>query len=112
MCEDADEPSTIWNEEQRTARKEYACFACREPIQVGDAHRYTRSLYDGMWDQWRHCLRCAALLDALVTRNAGLSSVALDLDCGETWEEPPPEVAALAFATREDMQRLARAEGR
>ena len=110
MCDTPDDVSDVWTEERRRARREHRCYACDETIRVGDVHRYTSSLYDGTWDSWRHCLRCAAMIEALHDRNPGIA-VALDLNCGEIWDDAPPEIAALAFLTREEIQALGKDGG-
>lgn len=107
MCDAPDEYSDVWNEKQRKARVEHTCCACKETIRRGDVYRVTSSLYDGSWDTWAHCLRCAAMLDALGKRDGGTSAIAMELDCGVVWEDPPPEVAALAFLTKDEIQALA-----
>jgi hypothetical protein len=46
------------------------------------------------------------MIDVLHTRNGGIAAVALDLNCGEVWDDAPPEIAALAFLTRVEIQAL------
>lgn len=107
MCDYDDEGSDVWNEKRRKARREHRCYACQETIRVGDIYQHTTSLYEGSWDTWRHCLRCVAMLDALAARDLhGTMAIALGLDCGEVWDDPPPEVAALAFLTKAEIQAL------
>ncbi len=53
-----------------------------------------------VWDEITHCLRCSAIVDALRPRLAFdnlFTTDTLALDCGEVWEDPPDEIAALAF---------------
>jgi len=105
MCDADGDQCPVWKERTRTARKPHECLGCRETIGPGHKYNETRSLFDGCWSTWKHCLRCWAMFQALAekTREGGFYVVAIDpeLACGETWlanfGEPPPEVAALAF---------------
>lgn len=101
MCYDGD-PNTVERHECRRARKAYECFACREPIAIGHRYHVTACLDDGRWYTVRHCLRCYLILEALWLYDGG--PVQWDLNCGETWEEPPEAVAALAFLTPAEAQ--------
>jgi len=101
MCEfDGDgEEAKIWNEEEITAAKEHRCSGCREPIRKGHKYRRTTVLGDS-WNTWKHCQRCATLVDVLKKSmgREGYTTELLDLNCGETWVDVPPELADLAFA--------------
>lgn len=99
----------------RRARKEHRCDACRETIRVGDSYINEFTVYDGNSDTTKRCLRCDAMLDAIQSRmiDADIDpheeGVDRALNCGHTWnedfrEEPPEEVARLAFLTRDEAQ--------
>lgn len=102
MCDAADDYSTFHNERVVRARKAHRCLGCREHITVGQPCRYTSGLFEGAIYSYRHCLRCAAMIDALYARmrdGGEQGPIAIDpgLDCGEIWDDPPPAVALLAF---------------
>lgn len=99
MCDYDTETVDVWQARLRTSRRRRRCEACAEWIEAG--HRYERltSLYDGHWQATTRCLRCVAIYEALVARRVEPNFL---LDCGTDWgdafdEQPPPEVAALAF---------------
>ena len=88
-------------EEQRRARVPHLCCACHETIRPGDRYNLYRTLYDGHWSTFKHCLRCWEIVELLGFADF-TDGVAIRLDCGHTWEEasrgkPPSHVAALAF---------------
>jgi hypothetical protein len=99
MCDIADGRCDIWEEYSRTARKQHKCMACDESIRIGDIYHRVDSLYDGIWNHWIHCMRCWKIWRAL-RDDATDWDVYIDpyLNCGETWHDPPPEIAKLAFA--------------
>ncbi len=99
MCDyEADEQCPVWDEHEHIARKAHTCSGCRESIHPGHRYRRTATLFDGSWSTWKHCLRCAAMVDALrPVLGERFTTETLDLNCGEVWEEPPEHVAALAF---------------
>lgn len=97
----------MWDETWRTARVEHSCVGCDrcddsrctgKSIKPGHRYRRTAVLFDGSWMTWKHCIRCAAMLDALRPRlRECFTTDTLDLSCGEVWDDPPEHVAALAF---------------
>lgn len=89
MC-DYDGNAKVVTETVRKAAKQHRCYGCDEAIRPGDRYQYTSGIWEEP-DSFKHCLRCAAMLDALP--NGAIYS----LDCGETWIEPPEHIAALAF---------------
>lgn len=114
MCDDSGDYEPIISEEWRTARKPHKCYACREEIRIGDCYHVTVQKNDGELLMFKHCARCDALVGALL--DAGAESVQWDLHCGVSYreafgEDPPPEIARLAFLTPDEAQReiLARA---
>lgn len=104
MCDLDDDLSAIQRSDRRRARRNYRCYACDETIVAGDLHVYTFQVWDRGADTYRHCLRCWAMFDWLVHRLE--SSIQWNLNCGEVYEDPPDEVASLAFLTREEIQAL------
>lgn len=93
----------VWQDRWVTARKAHVCSACGETIERGNRYHTTFSVFDGIANQVKRCERCQTIF-------AHLSSLMTDpeefcderLACGheyvERWsEEPPPEIAALAF---------------
>ncbi len=121
MSVSCDEYNDAYVEHTPRARKEHKCYACNETIRPGDRYRRTFVAFDGRGDSYKHCLRCAAMMDAIQEgqRKAGErdTGVALGLDCGHSWqeimdEEPPPEIARLAFMSADDMQRELAADGK
>jgi hypothetical protein len=106
------EPFVFANEGWKRARKQHKCSACHEPILRGDRYYYHASLFDGDMDVVKQCARCRAMYDHLLDIGDSCEFPDMRLDCGHDYEEahgePPPEnVAALAFATRAEMQAYA-----
>jgi hypothetical protein len=106
-----DEPVSVSHTAWRTARKEWHCSACQEPIPVGQTYRYVIFLFDGTWETFRRCQRCqiihSHLSDRMRSEGDRYEYCADALDCGDTyeerWDEPPPEwLAALAFWRPDD----------
>lgn len=100
MCDASREMRKLESRWSR-ARKPHTCRACAEAIEVGDTYHVTTLLnesgcrYDRYVETVKHCARCYSMIEALWRR--GVKVVAFGLDCGEVWESPPEEVAALAF---------------
>lgn len=102
-----DDYCPVWEETQVTARKAHCCDGCGETIAAAMRYRRTAVLTErgGSWLTWKHCRRCAAMVDALKRHNPdAFGTETLDLNCGEVWDDPPPEVAALAFAMPGDAE--------
>lgn len=118
-CGDED-PCSVWSESLRSARKEHRCSACRETIRVGDRYHYTFYVNDGSPGRVKRCLRCEAIYrtleakfeDARARDDGDVEDGEMPdirLDCGHTWqqrwrEEPPEDVARLAFMSRDEIQ--------
>lgn len=112
MSHSVDASYDFYHETETVARKERHCDACREGIVPG--HRYVRIAwkFDGDFESIGRCLRCQAL--HLHLRGKGNNCYHTTwpnerLSCGQDYEEEwgplPPEIAALAFATADEMQR-------
>jgi hypothetical protein len=99
MCDGGDLPD-VYVEDNRRARLPHDCSACELPIRPGDEYTAIRGLWDGRWGSFKLCIRCKKIYEALI--DSGVDSVQLDLNCGEVWKSPPPEVEALAFALPDD----------
>lgn len=99
MCDELDEldPCTVWETERRRSRKDHACDACGEAIRPGHEYQRTFWVLDGDPGVYKHCRRCWTLYRALGPEANPL------LDCGAVWEDPSPEVEALAFALPGDV---------
>jgi hypothetical protein len=115
---DAD-PVDIWQQTRLRARKEHRCAACKETIRRGDLYVQHKSLFDGSWETVKRCLRCDAMYKALDDKihkaTDGEEAADIRLACGHEYkkrwgEEPPPELARLAFMTADDMQAEALAQ--
>lgn len=103
MC-DVDGDCDLQQSTTITARKPHVCYACRETIEPRERYVRTTQIAEGTASSYHHCLRCWAMLEVLWTKTE--SAVEWDLNCGEVWRDPPPEVARLAFLTRAEIQAL------
>ena len=105
MCDGYyDDRVDVWREVERLARKAHKCHACDQAIEAGHRYRVTTVIHDGYVSTWKHCLRCAELIDVLKSRMGEYTTDLLHLDCGEVWDNAPPEIEALAFMTSADAQ--------
>ena len=91
MCDSDGDPPSCSKITFRTARKHHECYACEGTIRPRDRYRHLSGVWGGYPQSFAHCLRCAAILAALP------DDAELNLDCGEVWKDPPPEIEALAF---------------
>lgn len=48
----------IWDERQRTARKEHRCGTCGTTIKPGEKYVHHSSMFDGYWSRDQSCLKC------------------------------------------------------
>ena len=88
------------------ASRPYKCQACEEQIPCGCRYAYIAEKWDGEVNTMRRCLRCDGIYQHLLKKwRAGDNPDPPDpyLACGHEYsevhgEEPPPEIAALAFA--------------
>lgn len=104
MCDYGEDDETdVWVFEWIKARKTHACCACDEPIAAGQIYHSYKALRDGEWSRWVHCGRCWRVCEAIWQMNDG-AAIDLNLACGEVWESPPDDVAALAFALPGEMR--------
>ena len=77
------DPSDIWDEKIRKARKEHTCAECNNTINVGEEYTDIAQLSDGSWDHFRLCEFCTH--DWRVARDAGHCFLIGGL--AETWED-------------------------
>jgi hypothetical protein len=103
------DPAVVYDENFPRARVDHVCCACSETIRRGD--RYARVTMIGERGDkpitWKRCLRCQKIhehLREVCTRETGGEQWPDEkLNCGHEYRElwgknPPPEIAALAFA--------------
>jgi hypothetical protein len=90
----------------RRARKDHRCSACYGAIQAGEQYRRIASVTREGWDTCLQCRVCAEIFDRLLDLARPGEGVAFALDCGEEYEDPPPDLAALAFALPQDLAPL------
>jgi hypothetical protein len=58
-----DESATVYNQDERTARKDHACFECGETIPARSRYEHISMLFDGHWDSFKLCLSCREIGD-------------------------------------------------
>jgi hypothetical protein len=102
MSHEIDELYEVYSETKRKARKPHICDACGEPIRVSQHLWYVFIIFDEQVEHLKRCERCQAIHVHL--RGLGDEMWPDErLACGEEYREhwgfePPPEIAALAFA--------------
>lgn len=110
VCDDG-EYCSVYAESERVARKATKCSACDAPIVAGEKYSYTFIVFDGEKSQIRRCARCQVIHKHLreLCRKEEEEGDGVErytdeeLKCGDDYhavwgKEPPPEIAALAFA--------------
>ncbi len=98
-----DEVADVWRDTRRRARKEHRCSACGDTIRRGDHYIDHLSIHRGVLDSCNRCMRCEAIYLHLRDISDWEDQPMPALDCGHEYQEvhgrePPPEIAALAFA--------------
>ncbi len=98
-----DETYEFYTVTLRCARKAHTCDACRESIEPGHRYYTVALAFEGDFESIKRCCRCEAIHRHLRKIEPGELWPAERLDCGEEYrdhwgEDPPPEIAALAFA--------------
>ncbi len=101
-CEPYEFESSCWHR----ARKEHKCSACHEVILRGDRYWKFVGKFDNTMDTVNHCARCHLIYEHLCQTSGNDEAPMLTLDCGHDYENPPPEIAALAFVTRQEAQAM------
>lgn len=106
MSEYGDGYAEVFDESWRKARKAHTCHACHEVIAPGRKYHRTFCVFDGSADHNIRCERCQAIYEHLSERMRAAGDCEeycnWELNCGHEYEErwhedPPPEIAALAF---------------
>lgn len=109
MSHYCDEYYSLYKEVRFKARKEHTCDACGETVQPGHYYHRISIMFEGEARTVKRCLRCQAIHLHLRSLEPGEMWPNEKLDCGmdykvEWGQDPPPEVAALAFITPEESQ--------
>lgn len=110
MCDYDGEYATSFTATWPRARKPHRCDACKETIPPGTKYRRQGYAFEGSAYTAIHCPRCWAMVKALEDKPGRRGPIDTNLDCGEVWENPPEEVAALAFALPKDFDEQEAAE--
>ncbi|MGB0963769.1 MAG: hypothetical protein ACPGVY_13845 [Mycobacterium sp.] len=64
------ETPTLYSETWRTARKTHWCIECRRHrIRPGDRYLDIDGLWDGRWNGFRQCARCATAFKAVLSES-------------------------------------------
>lgn len=102
MSHCVDERYAVYSETRRRAIKTHKCSACKETIQRGHTYHVIAIIFEGV-ESLKRCERCQKI--HLHLRGLGDGDMWPDerLNCGEEYKEhwgrePPPDIAALAFA--------------
>lgn len=108
MCDIDGEPPELGGEMiWRRANKQHPCSACCDPIAPKEMYRLIRGRWDGDWETFKQCARCAKIWDVLNSRRrCGEPGPQLDLGCGEVYEGS--DLDWLAFTTRDEGQQYAK----
>ncbi len=88
---------------------QHKCDACEMTIRVGDKYASVAYEWDGDFCSLKRCLRCQTIHEHLRELAPGELWPDEELNCGEEYEEhwgnePPEEVARLAFMTDDEAQ--------
>jgi hypothetical protein len=59
---------TVFQEEERKARKPHQCCECAEIIPAGFVYRYSHGVWDGEGRDYKTCVRCAKVRDLAYRR--------------------------------------------
>lgn len=104
MSSYCDETYDVYHERPTRARKPHVCAACKETIAVGRRYMSVRTVFDGLAQTIKRCMRCQSIHEHLRTLDHdGELWPDERLNCGEEYKahwgvEPPEYIAAMAFA--------------
>lgn len=103
----------VYDERLRKAKKPHVCAACSEPILRGDYYHSIFIVFDARARRVVRCLRCQKIHEHLRELAPGEMWPDEELACGEDYrehwgEDPPAEIAALAFRSHREMQSAAK----
>jgi len=108
-----DDYCDVYENRVQTARKDHKCSACRETIRKGDKYNYHFQVFEREAATVKRCARCQLIFQHLEGLLSGGCDEGVDqkLNCGHSYSEvhgvePPPEIAALAFALPGEVQGL------
>lgn len=88
MCAIDDlEPSTVWSEKWRTARKAHPCGECDRTIAPSERYHFVSALTDGHWSDHRTCAHCAAAGTWLHEVCGGYPTSMLREELAEHWNQ-------------------------
>ena len=110
MSHEIDEIYDAYGEARVRARKVHECDACGDPIRRGDLYTKVGIVWGRSAETVKRCLRCQAIHKHLRALDPGNLWPDERLNCGEDYrdhwgDDPPPEIARLAFMTPDEMQR-------
>ena len=113
MSSYCDERAEIYDDSWRRARKDHKCCACHRAIRKGEKYSRTFVLFDGDVSVYVRCVGCQTIHLHLRTLGDGEMWPDEHLNCGEEYVqhwgvEPPPLIAALAFATPDEALAISR----
>ena len=111
MSYEAEDTYDVYNERRVKARKPRPCDACKETVPRGVHYWRVATLYDGRWTTINRCWRCQKIHLHLRDRGDATPDYLWPderLNCGEEYrdhwgDDPPEEIAALAFALPGDV---------
>lgn len=66
---------SFWNSIKRKARKEHSCIYCRKTIAKGEEYSRETGTFEGDFNDYCLCLRCAWLIDTFETDNEYLADI-------------------------------------
>lgn len=105
MSVSCDGQYSVYDETDRTAKKEHACSACGRSIAKGESYTVICTMYEGCVSHYKRCAGCQATHEHLrdLCWDEGDCWPDEELNCGklygDEWGDVPDEIAALAFAT-------------
>jgi len=104
-----DETYDIYDETWRRAIKPHVCEACERCIAKGERYARIFILFNGEKEALVRCVGCQTIHEHLRTLDPGEMWPDERLNCGEEYtkhwdKEPPPLIAALAFATPDEAE--------
>lgn len=114
MSYESDERYTVYEERLHTAHKQHTCDACGRPISPGDVYCSVFTLWSDGSDSLKRCGACQKTHEHLRELCKSIEylmwpdeRLACGLDYAEEWgDDPPEEIAALAFASDEERGKL------
>lgn len=88
---------TVYEHNERTARKPHRCYECGTMIRPGEKYIYHHGVWDGQGASYRHCVNCYALWIRIVAGSdwmqqegiafGGLGEAAREEGFGVEWKK-------------------------